>query len=827
MAIKSTKDLELRIKAKNDTKGAFKDVEKDIKNFADRANTATKSHIGIVDRLKNSWSNLQSPIRSIGSTISTVFTSFKNVSMSVLQTMGSIASVILEIGAKLASMAIKGMVAFVSLNAEFEHMKATLDIVTRGKGEEWFNRLNRWALDMPISMGEVVKSFTILQAYGLKPSIKLMETLIDTASVLPDSGRAIAGIGRAIGQIQAKGRLEGQELRQLAEWAVPGYEAVYTKMFLKISKETGKTVDDLTFTMVDADTAIKALLETMNEHFGGAARKISKTWSGLMIRLTNYTKEFVRQVGESGAMGVLKTQLEGLVGTIKKSVETGEFQKIASMVGDQLIMVFSGVFNLLKGDSTKSWADTFVSALKGIIYTVMVLKEAFLILKGVWLMLKFVFLGVASLITNLLYGIISLISQAIKNIGYFIKMIPDRIPGATAFKDAYASVEGFVSDLAESQYDTSKIIGQLMDETAKDIKDNAKAIVQVYNEADKAVNKLTDNLTKFHQAEVKSPTITGDVPTKEPQTQVGDAAFRRALAGGGKEINGGAEDTKYWDDLGISIYNSSSNMDKFRMGFASWIAELEKDPLKRIGENIKAFMGSIQSGFSDVFDNILKGNMNLADSFTAMGKVMREAFFKVAADMLAEWIITKTAMLVKHVFVEGAMTTATVVGTTGRTAVHAAGETTNVLITAAAAIKRITINAWEAASGAFVSMVKIPFIGPILGAAAAVAAVALVLGFAKNISGFEKGTGLGGVKDTGPAILHKGEIVLNKKESDAYRAGIGSNTAGSNTFNLSFNISSMDSEDMERVVRKKVIPLIRDNIKNFGKGRTMVREAMS
>jgi len=77
-------------------------------------------------------------------------------------------------------------------------------------------------------------------------------------------------------------------------------------------------------------------------------------------------------------------------------------------------------------------------------------------------------------------------------------------------------------------------------------------------------------------------------------------------------------------------------------------------------------------------------------------------------------------------------------------------------------------------------------------------------------------------------MLHKGEIVLNKKESDAYRAGAeGGGQAISNNYNMSFNISSMDSEDMERVVRKKIIPIIRDNIRDFGKGRTMVREAMS
>ena len=87
---------------------------------------------------------------------------------------------------------------------------------------------------MPISIAEVTKAFVTMKSYGLEPTTKMMENLVNVASLLPESGRAMTGIARAMGQIQAKGRLEGQELRQLAEWAVPGYEAVYTKIFEKM-----------------------------------------------------------------------------------------------------------------------------------------------------------------------------------------------------------------------------------------------------------------------------------------------------------------------------------------------------------------------------------------------------------------------------------------------------------------------------------------------------------------------------------------------------------------------------------------------------------------
>src|SRR3989304_5374064 len=202
--------------------------------------------------------------------------------------------------------------------------KVTGDVLTKGQGEAWFNKLNQWALGMPVSMAEVSKAFITMQAYGLTPSIKMMENLVNVASVLPESGRAITGIARAIGQIQAKGRLEGQELRQLAEWAVPGYEAVYTKIFKKISERTGKAVSELKFTMIDSSTAIKAILETMEEHFGGTAKRISTTWGGLMIRMQNHFKEFIRQFGESGAVHLLIYPSRKIETFLSEAFKSGE-----------------------------------------------------------------------------------------------------------------------------------------------------------------------------------------------------------------------------------------------------------------------------------------------------------------------------------------------------------------------------------------------------------------------------------------------------------------------------------------------------------------------
>src|SRR3990167_9512171 len=234
------KDLELRIIAKNLASKTIKGVIDDLKKFS--SSTTTMGGVNTAfTKVTGGITKIGSGLKSVGSASLNVFSGMVSGAGKVFDAIFSVKTLIMGLFAGIIG---KGIMAFINLNAEFEKMKVTMDVLTKGQGEVWFNKLNQWALDMPVSMAEVSKAFITMQAYGLTPTIKMMENMVNVASVLPESGRAITGIARAIGQIQSKGRLEGQELRQLAEWAVPGYEAVYEKIFKKISERTGKSVHD-------------------------------------------------------------------------------------------------------------------------------------------------------------------------------------------------------------------------------------------------------------------------------------------------------------------------------------------------------------------------------------------------------------------------------------------------------------------------------------------------------------------------------------------------------------------------------------------------------
>ena len=84
----------------------------------------------------------------------------------------------------------------------------------------------------------------------------------------------------ALGQIRAKGRLTGEEIRQLANANIPIYEI--------LSETLGKNVTQLNRigdARIPASVAIDAIVSGMESRFGGASKEIAQTTSGQMERL--------------------------------------------------------------------------------------------------------------------------------------------------------------------------------------------------------------------------------------------------------------------------------------------------------------------------------------------------------------------------------------------------------------------------------------------------------------------------------------------------------------------------------------------------------------
>jgi tape measure domain-containing protein len=224
---------------------------------------------------------------------------------------------------------------FIETGSKMDMMRLSLDTITKGKGNEWFEKLNAWALKMPVNTEKAIQSFIMMRAMGLQPTLKDMTTLVDTSSALGGDAGTLEGIARALGQIKTKGKVSSEELMQLAERGVPVFDILREKMGL-----TAEQLGNIGKQGLDAQEAIAALIEGMGEKFGGQSDKIQNKWAGLTESLKSYWKEFQRLVMESGVMKFLEENLAKIIKKLDDMSKSGELKKWAEAAGTALTDAF-------------------------------------------------------------------------------------------------------------------------------------------------------------------------------------------------------------------------------------------------------------------------------------------------------------------------------------------------------------------------------------------------------------------------------------------------------------------------------------------------------
>jgi len=176
--------------------------------------------------------------------------------------------------------------------------------------DEFINVLKDFAATTPFSFTESEAAAKRLLAYGIqyKNVMYVMQGVL-AASSMQGNPQVIESVSRALGQIYTKGRLMNEEMRQLAEAGIPAYEILQEKLGL-----TQEQLQNLGKESIPASKAINALVDGMNERFGGVVSASSKTLKGIISNIKDNTAMLI-----SGAF-------EPLITHIKSGLnELGEF----------------------------------------------------------------------------------------------------------------------------------------------------------------------------------------------------------------------------------------------------------------------------------------------------------------------------------------------------------------------------------------------------------------------------------------------------------------------------------------------------------------------
>ena len=208
--------------------------------------------------------------------------------------------------------------------AELESQTASLKVLTGelGKAKAVISELQEFANVTPFTGSELIETAKRLKAFGVDTE-KLVDTTKRLGDVAGATGADLSGIATSYGQIQAKGRLQGEELLQLQERGI-NLQDELQKMYKMSGDEFRSSLEKGKFSAAAVELALKNLTSTGGKYANGAIAQ-SDTLSGKLSTLQDGVESLARRIGQvlSPALKAIFDQAMMVVDAINAAIGAG------------------------------------------------------------------------------------------------------------------------------------------------------------------------------------------------------------------------------------------------------------------------------------------------------------------------------------------------------------------------------------------------------------------------------------------------------------------------------------------------------------------------
>ena len=231
-----------------------------------------------------------------------------------------------------ATGAFAGIYKPMQIAGDFEQTQIAFETMLKSaeKAEKFLKEASEFANKTPFEFPELINSSKLLMAFGFEADkvLDMLTVIGDTASGLGAGSEGIDRITRALGQMQAKGRAQAEELLQLQELGVPANQILQEELGL-----TGEQVANIGKESIEAAKVIDALLRGMEKRFGGMMANQSRTAKGMLSTLKDTLENSLLRPWGQGLWEGVKPGLEKLTTWIDENqdiiAEWGEAWKKA------------------------------------------------------------------------------------------------------------------------------------------------------------------------------------------------------------------------------------------------------------------------------------------------------------------------------------------------------------------------------------------------------------------------------------------------------------------------------------------------------------------
>ena len=183
------------------------------------------------------------------------------------------------------------------------------------QAEKFLGELARFAAETPFELPGLVTASKKLLAYGfaVQDIIPMMAAIGDAAAMLGMGQEGIDRMTLAIGQMQAKGKVSGEEMRQLAEAGVPAWKFLADA----IGKDIPTAMKLAEAGAINSTTGINALLTGMQSRFKGGMEGLSQEIPGLFSTIKDNVAAVMREIGDKIIEALdIKARMKALADTL-------------------------------------------------------------------------------------------------------------------------------------------------------------------------------------------------------------------------------------------------------------------------------------------------------------------------------------------------------------------------------------------------------------------------------------------------------------------------------------------------------------------------------
>ena len=199
--------------------------------------------------------------------------------------------------------------------AELESQTKSLEVLTGSvtKARSIIQKLQQLGAVTPFTSTELIDTAKRLNAFGVSGE-KVVETTRRLADVAGATGAELQGLATAYGQVQAKGRLQSEELLQFQERGV-ALSGELRKMYGLSGEELQKALSKGRISAEAVEVALKRLTDAGGKYANGAVAQ-SETLQGKLSTLQDSVDELARVVGQKLAPA-LSSFIDNTIGVVK------------------------------------------------------------------------------------------------------------------------------------------------------------------------------------------------------------------------------------------------------------------------------------------------------------------------------------------------------------------------------------------------------------------------------------------------------------------------------------------------------------------------------